>query len=794
MMHGFAEEVGAAEGADVLSPQGFRQKIEPFLTQHCGVCHRGDSAEGDFSLTKLGFDPSASRDSARQWKIVAEKLILGEMPPREKPRPDQVQMNAVIERINTGLQRAAKVLRSKEGNEVIFRRLNKKQFNHTIQDMFGLEGDFVASFPDDGIEHGFNNIGSGLILSASQLQAYMKIADVILDKAIVSEGRPKTEKLVLKLVEPDTPRGKPDAKSGRVAPYLADYKGDDVIISRSGIPPIYRRFRAPVEGKYRIRVTAYAIRNKGERLRLEVHHGNTWTRTLVPTLDGQIEVVDETPRTFEFTGFLKKRQAFGLSPPDLINWLKPELIAAYDGPGIVIKKVEIEGPLINRWPPMSHRVIFGELVSESYSDDEVEDILRRFTSRAFRRPVPLSEVQAYLELYQQAQLDGDDSLTALKHTLKAVLCSPYFLYLYEEPGRLDEFALASRLSYFLWSSMPDEELLRLAANNQLSNPNVLKQQVARMVGDPRIDRFVNDFVGQWLNVDMVGEMQADARLYPEYDEYLERSMRGETQLFFRELLVNNLTIENFIDSDFSMLNERLASHYRIPNVAGGHFRRVLLPPESHRGGLLTHASVLNVTSNGTTTSPVIRGVWMLENFLGAPTLPPPPISTDFEPDIRGAGTIKKQMEMHRQLAQCNVCHRKIDPYGLALENFDVIGGWRESYRKLKPNGRKGSISYIDGPPVESFADAPNFGQFEGFESFRELLLKNKHLVVRCVTEKMMTYALGRGLDFTDDETIDSIVDELQQNGLGLQSLVEEIVLSDAFHRNGISNDRSENAP
>ena len=279
-----------------------------------------------------------------------------------------------------------------------------------------------------------------------------------------------------------------------------------------------------------------------------------------------------------------------------------------------------------------------------------------------------------------------------------------------------------------------------------------------MIADPKIDRFVNDFVGQWLSVSEVGEMQPDARLYPEYDAHLERSMREETQRFFREVLVNKMSIDNFINSDFAMLNDRLAKHYGIPNVEGGQIRRINLPPNSHRGGLLTQVSILMVTSNGTTTSPVVRGVWMLENILGQPSLPPPPIGTDIEPDIRGATTIKEQLAKHRTIAQCNVCHRKIDPYGLALENFDVVGGWREHYRNVKagakPSARKRFDQYVQGPRVESFAVAPNFGRFDGFESFRELLMKNKHLMVRSISAKMMTYALGRGLDFSDDETID----------------------------------------
>lgn len=768
-----------ADEADSQSAKvtSFRQKLEPFFKRFCLDCHGGAEPKGDFSLLKLGYDLSASRDTAGQWQKLSHKLILGEMPPEDHARPKQAELDAVIERINSEVQLAAKSLRSKGGNEVVLRRLNKRQFNYTIHDLFGLEGDFAASFPDDAVEHGFNNVGSGLVLSASQLQSYMAIADVILDKAIVTGERPRTQtaSFTLNDVNPEFRRL-----------LRSKHNGDGVIVMQYGYPKLRSKI-APIDGKYRLRVTAYAVRNEGKYLRLEVQHGTFRNRSVVPPLDGQLEVFDDKPKSFEFVASLKRRDVFALYPPDLTNWMREEDVAAYDGPGIAIKKIEFEGPLFDTWPPKSHRVIFGDSIKDNYSDSEVVEIVRRFATSAFRRPAPEREVQAYFNLYQQARHDGDECLPALKHSLKAVLCSPRFLYLYEEPGKLDDFALASRLSYFLWCSMPDDELLRLAKRNQLSQPDVLRQQVARMVADPRIDRFVNDFVGQWLSVDEVGEMQPDARLYPEYDTYLERSMRDETQRFFREVLVNNLSIDNFIDSDFAMLNDRMAKHYDVSGVEGGKVRRVQLPADSHRGGLLTQASILTVTSNGTTTSPVVRGVWMLENILGQPSLPPPPVSTDIEPDIRGASTIKEQLARHRTIAQCNVCHRKIDPYGLALENFDVIGGWREHYRNVKPGARPSSKrrsgQYIEGPKVESFADAANFGEFDDFESFRSLLMKNKHLVVRCVTEKMMTYAIGRGLDIADEETIDSIRDNLGQQNHGLQTLVEQIVLSREFQTN-----------
>ena len=758
--------------------KNFQQKMEPFFKQHCIDCHSGEKSDGDFDFIQLGYDVAASRDVAKRWQRITQKLILGEMPPEDKTRPRQEQLDGVIDSINTELQRATKILRSKDGNEVVFRRLNKRQYNYTIHDLFGLDGDFSSSFPDDAIEHGFNNVGSGLILSASQLQGYMKIADVILEKAIVTEDRPQTRKKSFTLSDVN--------KRGSKIQWQKKNK-DNVLVMQYGYPKLYRQFQAPGEGKYRLRVTAYAVRNQGKRLRLEVQHGKLQSKAVTPVLAGQVEVTDSKAKTFEFVAFLKKGETFGLYPPELTRWMRPQQITGYKGAGIAIRNIEIEGPLVGAWPPQSHQAIFGQSVKENYSGREVTEILRKFSTKAFRRPVPKTELKVYFTLYQKARSGGDDCHTALKHSLKAILCSPYFLYLYEEPGKLDDFALASRLSYFLWCSAPDDELIQLATRKQLSNPDVMKKQIARMIADPKIDRFVNDFVGQWLSVNKVGEMQPDARLYPEYDTYLERSMRQETQHFFREVLVNNLSINNFIKSDFAMLNDRLAKHYNIAGVKGGDIRKVKLSASSHRGGLLTQGSVLMVTSNGTTTSPVVRGVWMLENILGQPSLPPPPIGTDVEPDIRGATTIKEQMAKHRTIAQCNVCHRKIDPYGLALENFDVTGGWRERYRKLKPNARASSRKrfdqYVDGSKVESFANAPNFGRFKDFESFRNLLLKNNHLVIRCVTEKMMTYSLGRGLDFSDDKTIDSITKNLKQDDHGLKTLVEQIVLSDAFRTN-----------
>ncbi|HLF93964.1 MAG TPA: DUF1592 domain-containing protein, partial [Planctomycetota bacterium] len=465
------------------------------------------------------------------------------------------------------------------------------------------------------------------------------------------------------------------------------------------------------------------------------------------------------------------------------------------GPGLAVQWVEVEGPIHDAWPPASHRRIFGDLPQapvangrfEVVSKDPLADaerILRDFARRAFRRAVTDADVKPLLALVESKLAQKHSFELAVRVGLAAVLVSPDFLFLREKPGTLDEFALAARISYFLWSSMPDEELLSLANQGMLGRPRTLRGQVDRMLADPRAERFIRNFVGQWLGLRDIDFTAPSHILYPEFDDMLKASMVKETELFFAEVLKEDLAVSNFVASDFTMLNGRLAKHYGIPGVNGWAFRKVALPPESHRGGVMTMASVLKVTANGTSTSPVLRGAWVLDRLLGTPPPRPPAGVPAVEPDIRGATTIRQQLAKHREIAACATCHSRIDPPGFALESFDVIGGWRENYRTsgrgqaITVDGRK--MPYLKGPkvdPSDAMSDGERFGDID---EFKKLLLRDKDQIARSLAQKLMTYGTGGASDGVDRAEIEAIVRAAGEKGSGLRTILHEIVQSRLF--------------
>jgi hypothetical protein len=415
---------------------------------------------------------------------------------------------------------------------------------------------------------------------------------------------------------------------------------------------------------------------------------------------------------------------------------------------------------------------------------DAERILRGFARRAFRRAVTNADVKPFLTLVKAKLAEKRTFEQAIRAGLLAVLMSPNFLFLREKPGQLEEFALASRLSYFLWSSMPDEELLTLAEKGKLSDRDTLRQQVERLLRDPKAAAFTDNFVGQWLGLRDIDATAPDPTLYPEYDDILKVAMVKEALLFFDEVLKNDLSLTNFVASDFTMLNGRLAEHYGIPGVTGLPFRKVALPPDSHRGGVLTMAAVLKVTANGTTTSPVLRGAWVLDRILGTPP-PKPTVDVEaVEPDIRGATTIREQLARHRQRAECAGCHARIDPPGFALESFDVIGGWRENYRSVgkgDPVTVKGrTMRYRKGPLVDAADVLPDGRRFRDIDEYKRLLLTDKNQLARALTEKLLSYATGAPPTNSDREEISAIVERVRARDYGLRTLVQEIVQSRVF--------------
>lgn len=772
---------------------------EPFFARHCQDCHAGDKPKGALRLENLSRD-FADKAIREQWLNVLEQLKAGTMPPKEKPRPPAGEAQALVEWIG-GQVAAAETARNASQGRVVLRRLNRAEYANTVRDLLGVEVDLQDLMPLDTSTNGFDNSAEALHVSSYLMETYLEAADRVLDAAIANGPRPWiiNERFDIK-----------DEKSVNPKGSVYRHEEDGVAIFSSWVSANIQvtlwNFRTRFRGKYRFRISAHGIQTD-KPVNFHVTAGTLTAVTEERILD-YYSVPADKATVIEFVEQLEPQNCMRIVA-DGLGALPPEIekVGAenYKGPGLVVQWVDIEGPLLDSWPPPSHRQIFGDLdqapaplpdepdrreVVSRRPLPDAERILRQFARRAFRRPVTDQDIKPYLARVQAKLEQGYSFEQAMRVGLKAVLVSPHFLFLRERVGAdgrsaaLDDFALASRLSYFLWSSMPDEELLELAEQGQLNQPDTIRQQVERMLADPKAAAFTENFTGQWLSLRAIDATTPDRMLYPEYDDILKVSMVKETLLFLNEVLRNDLSLTNFVASDFSMLNSRLAAHYGIPDVEGLEFRRVALPPESHRGGVLTMASVLKVTANGTTTSPILRGAWVLDRILGTPP-PRPTVEVEaVEPDIRGATTIREQLARHRQSAECASCHTKIDPPGFALENFDVAGGWREHYRKINDgepvviDGRR--VRYLNGPAVDAADELPDGRRFANIDEYKQLLLADKDQLARALAAKLLTYATGAAPSTADGPAIEAIVGAIRDKDYGFRSLIHEIAQSSVF--------------
>jgi hypothetical protein len=586
-------------------------------------------------------------------------------------------------------------------------------------------------------------------------------------------------------------------------------------------------FRAPVSGRYRLRFCAYSIWmgsnythvTPGRRPEPVCIYAETPPRVLRKL--GSFDVAPE-PGVYELDAWLLAGETirpdaarlFRSRPPDFNNPLEEP-----DGmPGVAFGWMEAQGPVVDQWPPAGHQLMFGNLPMEDRASSQdtttkskrgrgrfhapagvevipgdaerdAENLLRKFMQRAYRREVQETDVQRFLAVVRSAQSAGYGFTDAMIAGYTGVLSSPGFLYLEEKPGRLDDGALAERLSYFLWNSCPDDELRGVVRRGVLHRPAVLRQQTERLLNDPRSHRFVNAFLDYWLDLRLIAGVDPDAELYPDYqlDDLLVESMISETQMFFDELLKRNLGVTNLVSSDFAVLNERLATHYGISGVDGVELRPVRLPRDCMRGGFLTQASILKVTANGTTTSPVKRGAWIMSRLLGKPPPPPPPGIPAVEPDIRGAITIRDQLARHRSQPTCAACHRNIDPAGFALESFDVMGAWRDRYRsvgpgeKVKGSGHNGINNHYGwGLQVDCTGELPDGRTFRDVRDLKRLLASDPEMLARNLAQQLTIYATGAPIRFSDRPAIAKIVAQNRAEGYGVRSLVHEIVGSDMF--------------
>lgn len=645
--------------------------------------------------------------------------------------------------------------------------------------------------------------------------------------------------------QPDVRAGKAPITVGSENPELRELEGVGVVASAyEPIEPKFNQFRAPLSGHYKLRFNAYSVwvgpgqSNKWFIPDLDnVSRGRrdepiTITAETPPRLLRKLGDFDATPQPAVheldvclLAGEEIRPDAGRLfrSRPGARRWQNP--LAEKDGqPGVVFRWLEVEGPIYDQWPPAGHKLLFGDLpmvnrkvkVAEADNNPartnrfgrrrfrplpgvevlserpmlDAEKLLRGFIRHAYRRPVDESaELKRFLPVVRSAMKKGNNFTDAMIAGYTAVLCSPEFICLEERPGRLDDYALASRLAFFLWNSPPDDALRAVATRGELNRPVALRAQTERLLADPKSRRFVDAFLDYWLDLRKIVATAPDGTLYPDYylDDLLTESALEETRLFFAELLRRDVPARNVVESDFAMLNERLAVHYGLPAVQGVSLRRTLLPPESPRGGLMTQAAVLKVTANGTTTSPVLRGAWIMERILGQKPPPPPASVPAIEPDIRGATTIRQQLDQHRTLETCAACHAKIDPAGFALENFDVMGGWRERYRAesggipepgIAKSGQRYAFHYA--LPVDASGQLPDGREFRDIREFKELLLANEKQLARNLVQQLTVYATGAPVRFADREQVEQILARASASRYGVRSLIHELIQSDLF--------------
>jgi len=784
-------------------PQPVRELIE----SKCIDCHDSASRKGGLDFEALPAQLAAAPVEAK-WTLVFDRVQRGEMPPKKKSQPSEGERAAFMESLG-GLLSQHDTARRAETGRVAWRRLNRHEYENTVRELLAIDTPLVDLLPEDGSAHGFDSVSEGLRLSAAQIEAYLVAADTALSAAINLKPRPALIKQRVAFLESPSMRQnlavahgslrKDGTKNEQMFRALPD--AVVMFVNQAHRATLFGQ-RTEEAGLYRVRLSAYAFQNKdGPTVAAKLMATDLGNYRLVAAFD----LPTDQPRVVEAVVRLGEREFFTVAAAGCgvaLDGSDAKEVGgnSFTGSGLALQWAEMEGPLLETWPPVSVQRVFGALPIKPLTDPdrpdrgyevagndpaEMDKTIAAFAQRAFRRPVRDDEVAHYAQLAHRALAEGAGMENAVRRACKAILTSPEFLFLRETPGRLDDYALAARLSYFLWSTMPDEELRQLAAQGKLHEPATLRAQTERLLASPKAQAFVRNFCGQWLNIRAINATMPDKRLYPEFDDLLQLAMVSETESFFEEVLRSNLGVPALIESDFAMLNRRLAEHYGITGVSGEEFRKVTLPVGSRRGGLLTQASVLKVTANGTLSSPVLRGVWVMKRILGREPQPPPADAGAIEPDTRGSTTIREQLAKHRRVESCNGCHQYIDPAGFALESYDVIGGWRESYRTRKgkavfdPLTRR-KLKYGLGLPVDPSGELADGRKFTDIDGLKKLLLDQQEMVARNLVNNLVAYGTGAGVTFSDRARVEEILQQTKSGSYPVRDLVHEVVQSPLF--------------
>ncbi len=797
-------QTGAVTGAE---PEPF----EAFLKTHCLSCHGPEKEKGNLRIDQLSRDFKSGLDT-HLWHEVIERINSGEMPPEDEPQPSQEEIAAFIPKLDV-LMKEGKSARMAARPAVSHYRLSRKEYQNTVYDLLGVRYDPAkpGELNEDTLWHGFERIGSELSLSPSHVDRYYRAAELVLDRAFPAAASGEARKVRKTAAELRYGGGKDQQAAldrfgiKRPLRHLL-YPGN----TRQALAPNWFGKTGPEHsGLYKLRLQASGVRPIGG----QTAHLSIGARTGEETVDGLIEfditAPEDKPQVYEFEVFLEMPATldFCVVATDVVDrragaafrnalgsnsyvfthssetyLLNPNAPQMFDDKGnglfstVILDWVEWEGPLVSEEEKARREAV---VPPDDATPGVVAEHLQRFAERAWRRPVKAEELEQYLNSYREELEAGEKPADAYRVALQGVLTSRHFIYLVEgDPvarEHLTDTELATRLSYFLWSSMPDDALFT-AAKGAALNGDGLKREVDRLLADGKAERFIDDFSRQWMQLHRVGMFPPDRTLYPTYDAWLEDSMRAEPVEFFREMFAKNLPLDSFIDSDWTVANARLSEFYGLPESGSGGFERVALKPEDKRGGLLTMGAVLGLTSDGTRHRPVHRGVWLSEVILGK-TPPPPPANVpaiEPNPPTDPKATLRDKLAAHASDANCAACHAKLDPLGLAWENYDAIGQWRT--REKVPTG------VGEDPPVNPAGKMPDGRAFNDADEFKQRLLEDRDKVARAFIEHLCTYGLRRVLTFDDQDDVNAIAAEAKKSEYRIKDMVRAVAMSELMRK------------
>ena len=815
-------------GSDVTAAEQ-PNLIRTIVTRICAECHSGASAEGKLDLASLAFqlDDRAVRE---RWILIHDRVKAGEMPP-DAATLSVEERASFVEELSHAIAQADRADVAANGRGPL-RRLTREEFEQNLRDVLHLPLlDIRDMLPEDRESHRFNKTAVALDMSRVQLAAFLDAADAALRQARAMSPEPppvvKYRAVATQLFSDTSTFGEREAmffaRDNKAVDTrdLNAIEGLELALFRSAHWPYFgypRDFVARQPGEYRVRFSARAVlQTAGYQLKPATQPVPMTFRARKPSgpdvsgdvrATGGILDIQSDVGVYETTIRLLPTETFeysllGLPVPLARNVNGGPPTYRYppfpEGgqPGVAFQWLEVEGPIPpENWPPRSHQVLFQDFRTEIVSSDPVDDarrLVRRFITTAAREPISEEVVHNYERLVLDQVEQGIPFPEAVLAGCQAFLCSAHFLYLQDPSapttGEMEHYAIAARLSHFLANTRPDATLMNLASKGGLRDAKTLRRETDRLIEGRGFERFVENFTNYWLNLRQIRRDEPDVRLYPEYrfDDYLIESMERETRTFFTAMIRENLPAGLLIDADFVYANDRLARHYGLEPLSGSGLRKVVLPDNSPYGGLLTQAAILKVTANGTSTSPVIRGAWIMERLIGQPPPPPPKSVPAVEPDIRGAKTIRELLALHANSSTCSSCHSRFDPVGLALENFDILGHWRSRYRGLEQGevvtgiDRAGhDFAYTLAEPIDARGQLRDGRPFANIQELKTLLSRDQRQLARNLLHLLALYSTGTPVRFSDREEIESLLDACEENGFRVGDLIHALVQSRIF--------------